>query len=82
MIDLSYSLVIEATDDPTFFGFYSPELKGFSGTGRSIDDCMTKARVGMNEHVKILEFEGLPIPPKNLNPTVTVQNSERVVPAA
>ena len=28
MIDLPYSLVIEATDDPSFFSFYSPELKG------------------------------------------------------
>ena len=24
VIDLKYSLVIEATEDPTFFGFYSP----------------------------------------------------------
>jgi len=27
MIDLKYSLVIEATDDSTFFGFYSPDLE-------------------------------------------------------
>ena len=26
-----YSLVIEATADPNFFGFFSPELEGFSG---------------------------------------------------
>jgi hypothetical protein len=30
MIDLKYSLVIEATADPNFFGFYSPDLEGFS----------------------------------------------------
>ena len=30
MIDLKYSLVIEATDDPTFSGFYSPDLEGFT----------------------------------------------------
>jgi len=35
MIDLKYSLVIEATDDPTFFGFYSPDLEGFTGVGHS-----------------------------------------------
>jgi hypothetical protein len=29
VIDLKYSLVIEATDDPTFSGFYSPDLAGF-----------------------------------------------------
>lgn len=26
MIDLPYSLIIEATDEPDYFGFYSPEL--------------------------------------------------------
>jgi len=31
MIDLPYSLFIEATDEPDFFGFYSNELEGFSG---------------------------------------------------
>jgi hypothetical protein len=37
MIDLSYSLTIEATTDPGFFGFYSPELDGFTGIGRSVE---------------------------------------------
>ncbi len=32
MLDLSYSLIIEATDDPAFFGFYSPDLEGFSAS--------------------------------------------------
>ena len=40
MIDLKYSLVIEATEDPTFFGFYSPDLEGFTGIGHSIEDCL------------------------------------------
>jgi hypothetical protein len=31
MIDLEYSLIIEATDEPDFFGFYSPDLEGFRG---------------------------------------------------
>jgi len=26
MIDIKYSLIIEATEDPNFFGFYSPEI--------------------------------------------------------
>jgi hypothetical protein len=30
MIDLKYSPVIEAARDPNFFGFYSPDLEGFS----------------------------------------------------
>src|SRR6266852_8283484 len=43
MIALPYSLVIEATSDPDFFGFYSPELEGFSGVGHSVEDCLYKA---------------------------------------
>jgi len=30
MIDLQYSLVIEATEEPDYFGFYSPDLEGFT----------------------------------------------------
>ena len=33
MINLDYSLVIEATEEPDYFGFYSPDLEGFSGKG-------------------------------------------------
>ena len=40
MIDLKYSLVIEATKDPMFFGFYSPDLEGFTGIGHSVEDCL------------------------------------------
>jgi len=82
MKQLSYSLVIEATDDPGFFGFYSPELEGFSGVGTSIDDCLQKAPAAIAEFVKVLGEEGLPIPPVNPNPTVSVENSDRVIPAA
>ena len=42
MIDLKYSLVIEATEDANFFGFYSPDLEGFTGFGHSIEDCLYK----------------------------------------
>ena len=54
IIDLEYSLIIEATEEPDFFGFYSIELEGFSGIGHSIEDCIYKARWGMKEHVKLL----------------------------
>ena len=63
MIDLSYSLVIEATDDPTFFGFFSPDLGGFTGVGHSVEDCLYQARWGMREHVELLREQGLPVPP-------------------
>ena len=46
MIDLTYSLVIEATEEPDYFGFYSPELEGFSGIGHSVEDCLYKAKWG------------------------------------
>ena len=78
MIDLSYSLIIEATDEPDYFGFYSPELEGFSGIGHSVEDCLYKAKWGMQEHVELLKKQGLSVPPRNSNPTVTIQNEQRV----
>ena len=82
MIDLKYSLIIEATDDPSFFGFFSPELEGFTGVGHSIEDCIYKARWGMKEHLALLKDQNFPIPEQNPNPKVVVQNSEQVAPAA
>ena len=77
MIDLPYSLVIEATDEPDFFGFHSPELEGFTGIGHSVEDCLYKARCGMKEHLELLAEQQLPIPPANPNPTITIQNETR-----
>jgi predicted RNA binding protein YcfA (HicA-like mRNA interferase family)/predicted RNase H-like HicB family nuclease len=82
MIDLKYSLVIEATADPNFFGFYSPELQGFTGVGNSIEDCLYKARWGIEEHLALLREQKLSVPDPNPNPTVVVQNAEHVAPAA
>jgi predicted RNase H-like HicB family nuclease len=81
MLDLKYSLVIEATADPTFFGFYSPELEGFTGVGHSIEDCIYQAKWGMEEHLALLREQGLPVPEPNANPTVTVQNESRLAAA-
>jgi len=78
MIDLKYSLVIEATDDPDFFGFYSPELEGFTGIGHSVEDCLYKAKWGMLEHINLLKKKALPIPKENPNPMVTIQNEKRL----
>ena len=78
MIDLPYSLVIEATEEPDYFGFCSPELEGFSGIGHSVEDCLYKAKWGMREHVALLKEQNLPVPPKNDNPTVTIQNQKRL----
>ncbi|MBI3809114.1 MAG: type II toxin-antitoxin system HicB family antitoxin [Nitrospirae bacterium] len=78
MIDLKYSLVIEATEDPTFFGFLSPDLEGFTGTGHSIEDCLYHAKLGMDEHIALLKERGLPIPQANPNPTVTIKNEKSI----
>ena len=65
MTDLKYSLVIEATADPEFFCFYSPDLEGFTGAGRSVEDCLCRAKGGMEEFVAVLREEGFTVPPEN-----------------
>ena len=77
MLDLPYSLVIEATDEPDYFGFFSPELTGFSGIGHSVEDCLYKAKWGMKEHVDLLREQQLPVPSVNPAPTVMIQNEQR-----
>ncbi|MBF0343979.1 MAG: type II toxin-antitoxin system HicB family antitoxin [Nitrospirae bacterium] len=76
MIDLDYTIIIEATDEPDYFGFYSTELEGFTGIGYSIEDCIYKAKWGMKEHVALLEEEGLPVPAVNPNPKIIIQNEQ------
>jgi len=76
MIDLKYALAIEATEDPVFFTFYSPDLKGFTGVGNSVEDCLYKAKWGMEEHISLLKERGLPVPKRNPDPTVTIKNAE------
>lgn len=76
MIDLKYSLIIEATEDPTFFTFYSPDLEGFTGVGNSVEDCLYKAKWGMEEHVALLKERGLPVTKRNSNITVTIKNAK------
>lgn len=78
MIDLPYSLIIEATKEPDFFGFFSPDLEGFTGIGHSIEDCVYKAKWGMKEHVELLKAQGLPVPPEAKDPKIIVQNESRL----
>ncbi|MBC6419177.1 MAG: type II toxin-antitoxin system HicB family antitoxin [Prochloron sp. SP5CPC1] len=74
MIDLPYSLVIEATQEPDFFCFYSPELEGFTGVGHSIENCIYQAKWGMIEHINLLRENNLSIPAPNPEPKITIQN--------
>jgi len=76
MIDLKYSLIIEATEDPVFLTFYSPDLEGFTGVGNSVEDCLYKAKWGMEEHIALLKERGLSVPKQNPNPTVTIKNAK------
>ncbi|OYT11510.1 MAG: hypothetical protein B6I19_11285 [Bacteroidetes bacterium 4572_114] len=75
-----YSLIIEATGEPDYFGFYSPDLVGFSGIGSSVEDCLYKAKwgmeghiallKGMEGHIALLKGQGLSIPIRNPNPSI------------
>jgi predicted RNase H-like HicB family nuclease len=82
MIELPYSLVIEATEESDYFGFYSPELEGFSGIGHSVEDCLYKAKWGMKEHVALLREQGLPVPAETLDPKIVIQNEKKKAAAA
>ena len=77
MLDLPYSLVIEATEEADYFSFYSLELEGFTGSGHSVEDCLSQARCGMKEHVELLAERGLPVPPHNPDPVVTIRNEQK-----
>ena len=78
MIELPYSLVIEATEEPDYFGFYSPDLEGFSGIGHSVEDCLYKAKWGMKERVDLLIEQNLPVPNKNPDPKIIIQNEQKL----
>src|SRR5216117_4049376 len=82
VIDLKYSLVIEATKDPMFFGFYSPDLEGFTGIGHSVEDCLYQAKWGMEEHVGLLKEQSIPIPKENPDPKIIIQNQESLARAS
>ncbi len=79
MIDLPYSLTIEATEEPDYFGFYSPDLEGFTGIGHSVEDCIYKAKWGMREHIALLREQGLPVPLINPDPRIVIENEKRAV---
>jgi predicted RNase H-like HicB family nuclease len=74
-------LVIEGTEEADFFGFYSPDLEGFTGIGHSIEDSLYSARSGMADHVQMLRDQGLAVPAQNSNPTIVIQNESKLQPA-
>jgi predicted RNase H-like HicB family nuclease len=78
MIELQYSLIIEATDEPVFFGFYSPDLEGFTGIGHSVEDRLYQAKWGMQEFVQLMTERNMTIPLTSEEPTVLIKNSKRI----
>ena len=78
MIELPYSLIIEATEEPDYFGFYSPDLEGFTGIGHSVENCLFKTKWGMKKHIELLEEQGLPIPAVNKDPKIVIQNEKKM----
>jgi len=81
VIELTYSLVIEATDELDFFAFYSPDIEGFTGVGHSIEDCLYKAKWGMKEHIALLREQNLPVPEPNPDPKIIIQNTKHAAAA-
>ena len=77
MLNLKYSLIIEATADLTFFTFYSPDIEGFTGVGHSIEDCIYKARWGIEEHLNLLKEKEFPIPKESKNPEIIIRNEKK-----
>jgi hypothetical protein len=43
----------------------------------SIEDCLYKAKWGIEEHVALLRERQLSVPPVNADPTVVIQNERR-----
>lgn len=82
MIDLPYSLVIEATDEPDFFTFYSLDLPGFSGVAHSVEGAIYQAKSAMAEHIAILSETNRPVPPRTSDPTILIQNTHNLEQAA
>jgi hypothetical protein len=77
MIEFPYSLIIDATEEPGYFSFYSPDLEVFTGIGHSVEDCIYKARWGMREQIALLREQGLPVPQINRDPKILIENEKK-----
>jgi predicted RNase H-like HicB family nuclease len=52
-------------------------LEGFTGVGNSIEDCLYKAKWGIQEHIALLKEQGFPVPKKNPSPRIIIQNEQK-----
>jgi hypothetical protein len=53
-------------------------LKGFSGIGHSVEDCLFKTKWAMNEHIELLKDQGLPVSPENPDPEIVIPNEKKM----
>ncbi len=44
--------------------------------GNSVEDCLYKAKWGLEEHVALLREPGLPVPTPASDPKITIQNAK------
>jgi hypothetical protein len=59
------AVVNKTTEDPTFFGFFSPDLEGFTALGHSIEDIFIKPD-GECRNADLLMQQSLPSLRKSL----------------
>lgn len=78
MINHPYTLVIEAITEPDYFGFYSPDLEGFTGISHSIENCIYQTRHGMKEFVEDLKANKQVVFAVNNRANIVIQATEEV----
>lgn len=78
LFGLRYPIIIEKTEDPNFFGVVIPDILGCTSTGRSIEECIAKAREAIELHLRYLQEEGLPLPlePKQVYIKIVEEGAE------
>ena len=59
---LKYSMVIEPTEDPSFHSVYFLDLPGCTASGKSVEEAVKNGFEAQEEHLKLLEELGKPIP--------------------
>jgi hypothetical protein len=47
----------------------------------SVEDCLYKAKWGMKEHIDLLIQRKLPVPSKNSDPKIIIQNEKKLAAA-
>ena len=77
MLKLKYSLVVEATHNPDFFGVYCPELGDYgacTATGATIDEAIQRGIAAVDEFVSMLLEDGEKTPPFPAWPSIRIVN--------